>query len=69
MFEGLGSAIHEFFEQRRQEKMRTELMAMDDHALQDIGLTRTELEYREDPSFIRSPADLADGIDRTGRMH
>ena len=69
MFEGLTSALHKFFEHRRQEKMRTELLAMDDHALQDIGMTRSELEYREDPNFIRNPADLANGIDRTGRMH
>ena len=49
LMESIGSAIHRFFERHRIEKTRTELLSLDDHALADIGLTRNELEFREDP--------------------
>jgi hypothetical protein len=69
MLEGITSAVHRFFERRRQEKMRSELLALDDHALADIGMSRTDLELKDDPSFIHDPNNLDHEIDRTRRTH
>lgn len=49
LMQSVGSAIHRFFERRRIEKTRTELLTLDDHALADIGIARSKLEAREDP--------------------
>lgn len=53
----IGSAVSRFFERRRIEKTRTELLTLDDHALADIGMTRSDLEAREDPMMAHDTTD------------
>lgn len=43
MMHSIGSAVSRFFERRRIEKTRTELLTLDDHALADIGMVRSDL--------------------------
>lgn len=65
LMHSIGSAIHRFVERHRQARMRAELLSLDDHALADIGLSRSELEQREDPLLARSD----DPIERVRRPH
>lgn len=58
MMHSIGSAVSRFFERRREARARAELLTLDDHALADIGMVRSELEAREDPVMahdIRGP--------------
>ena len=61
LMQSIGSTIHRFVERRRQEKTRTELQVLDDHALADIGLTRADLDYRENPILARNGGPDWDG--------
>ncbi len=56
MMHSIGSAVSRFFERRRIEKTRTELLTLDDHALADIGMVRSDLEAREDPMMAHDTA-------------
>lgn len=61
LMHSIGSAIHRFVERHREARMRTELLSLDDHALADIGLSRTDLEHRETPLMTRTDEDLPRG--------
>ena len=65
LMHSVGSAIHRFIERHRQSRMRSELLALDDHALADIGLSRSDLEHHESPLMARTDDD----IERVGRPH
>lgn len=65
LMHSIGSAIHRFVERHRRARMRSELLSLDDHALADIGLSRSDLEQREDPLQARADGD----IDRVRRPH
>lgn len=65
----IGSAINRFVERHRLEKTRTELLSLDDHALADIGMSRSELELREDPLMVHDPYGAKDDPDRLRRPH
>lgn len=58
LMHSIGSAIHRFVERHRQARMRSELLSLDDHALADIGLSRSDLEQREDPLLARADDDI-----------
>jgi uncharacterized protein YjiS (DUF1127 family) len=62
----IGSAINRFFERHRVEKTRTELLSLDDHALADIGMSRSDLEFREDPLTLH---DVYEDPERMRRPH
>lgn len=64
MMHTIGSAVSRFFERKRIEKTRTELLTLDDHALADIGLTRSDLEAREDPMLAHDTTDPRTPIER-----
>ncbi len=57
----IGSAIHRFVEPHHEARMWTELLSLDDHALTDIGLSRSDLEHRESPLMTRTDEDLPRG--------
>lgn len=65
LMHSIGSALQRFVERHRQARMRSELLSLDDHALADIGLSRSDLEQREDPLQARAGGD----IDRVRRPH
>jgi uncharacterized protein YjiS (DUF1127 family) len=65
----IGSAFGRFFERHRQQKTRSELLALDDHSLADIGMSRSELEYREDPLMLHDVYGAPTDPDRLRRPH
>ena len=69
LMHSIGSAINRFFEKHRVEKTRTELLALDDHALADIGMTRSELEVREDPLVLHDVYGAKHDPDTIRRPH
>ncbi|MBM3546707.1 MAG: DUF1127 domain-containing protein [Alphaproteobacteria bacterium] len=69
LMRSIGSAITRFFEKRREERTRTELLSLDDHALADIGMKRDELDYREDPLMLHDVHGAPADPDRIRRPH
>ena len=65
LMHSIGSALSRFVERHRRARIRSELLNLDDHALADIGLSRTDLEQREDPLLARTGED----VDRVRRPH
>jgi len=65
MMHSIGSAVSRFFERRRIEKTRTELLTLDDHALADIGMVRSDLEAREDPMMAHDAAAARTPMEKT----